>query len=171
MNASPSLSTLLLDEAVGLIRQGMAPLEACRQVGLSFHLYGFLVEARPALARELDQLRQERDRARSRAYKERMRLAKPPLRLLALPVSTGAAYCGQCGGPAALVGSGGAVRCAECGDSAAASGALAYCTLDGERMAGHDRCHSCSQLVGQAHHHPAGVCLPREMRLARVATR
>lgn len=35
----------------------------------------------------------------------------------------------------------------------------------------HDRCACCSQLMGQAHHHPAGVCQPREMRLAGVAAR
>lgn len=168
-----SHDTALLDQVVDLIRQGVAPLEACRRVGLSFHAYGPMVGERPELARELEQLRRERDLARNREYRqqERLRDRKPDLRLVVRTTPEQAAYCGQCGGPAVLVGSGGTVRCPECGSSAAASGALNFCTLDGERMAGHDRCHVCSQLMGRAHHHPAGVCLPRDMRQAQVATR
>jgi hypothetical protein len=80
-------------------------------------------------------------------------------------------YCGHCGRRATATawGSGVLVRCPKCGT--ATVGTVVYCALDGQRLAGHDRCHVCTQLTGRAHHHPAGVCLPRANALARVATR
>jgi hypothetical protein len=164
MSVTTVHDSALLDQVVVLVRQGIAPLEACRATGYSYHAYGFAIAARPELAREFAALRTERTRAGQRRWRdeqhERSVLDREIPELL---------YCGHCGSRATATpwGSGVLVRCPDCGPKQWAG--LQFCTLDGQPLSGHERCHVCSQLMGRAHHHPAGVCLSREMRLPQKA--
>lgn len=75
---------------------------------------------------------------------------------------TTSGFCLRCAQPAQL--SPWLITCSSCGHRGERPTTNAFCVLDGQPLKGHDRCHTCTQLMGQAHHHPAGVCLSKDLK-------